>query len=125
MPADSPTPGDIVRILDEAVALSRDMLDAARRGDWDALASLEQKRFELLGRDLLARLSTQASAQNKGAKAAIEACLRLNDEIAALTGAHMARLGALLAGMAQVGGGDAPSVPASPGTAPPQVPPHR
>ncbi len=112
MPAnDTETRAQLERLA-RAVALSSQMLDAARAGDWDVLASLESDRSRLLGDDYASVLSQSPSAAAR-VKEGLATCLRLNDEIAALTGARMARLGELLAEMS--------SPPA--GNGPPQRPP--
>ena len=74
------------------------MLEAARAGDWDRLAALENDRSRQLGTDIRAGLSLTPAAAAE-AKALLATCLRLNDEITAITGAHMARLGEVLAEM--------------------------
>lgn len=81
-----------------ALALSRQMLEAAKAGDWDRLAALETQRSACIGDGLPANsvLTPAAAAE---AKSLLATCLRLNDEITALTGAHMARLGEVLAEM--------------------------
>ena len=86
-------PGDA---LAQAIELSRRMLDAARVADWDALARLEALRAPLLDRALAAGGRAGEASQPEAA-ARLAACLRLNDEVAALTAAHVARLASLLA----------------------------
>jgi hypothetical protein len=57
---------------------------------------------------LASRPSRQPVSPSADVKAALATCLRLNDEITALTGAHMTRLGALLTEMSGASGGGAP-----------------
>ncbi len=103
---DSETRAPLERLA-RAVALSSQMLDAAKAGDWDLLASLESERSNLLGADFASALS-EAPATAARVKESLATCLRLNDEIAALTGARMARLGELLTEMSSPPAGNGP-----------------
>ena len=85
--------------LKAAVDLSGRMLDAARAGDWDRLAVLEHDRSRLLAVDLAAVIAQASGADADRMRADLAACIRLNDEITALTGSHISRLGELIAEM--------------------------
>ena len=108
MPADKTPPAAPAEWLGAAIALSGRMVEAARAGDWDRLSILEHERSQLLHGNLAARLSHMPGGASADVKAALAACLRLNDEIAAITGAHMARLSELLSEMAQPAGRNGP-----------------
>ncbi|MFZ4498446.1 MAG: flagellar protein FliT [Burkholderiales bacterium] len=98
MPAESKAPTAApVETLAQAVDLSRQMLEAAHAADWDALARLEAQRAPLLERALEGGAGVLPRAQVERHGAQLAACLRLNDEIATLTGAHVARLAELIA----------------------------
>jgi len=112
VPAEKTPTGTSTEVLAVAVALSRQMLEAAKSGDWDRLAALEHERSRQLGAGLSSSLTLTPAAAAE-VKALLANCLRLNDEIAALTGAHMSRLSELLAEMTQT----------PPGSDPPPRPP--
>lgn len=113
MPADKPPAGttpalDLVQASDlvQAIELCQQMLEAARAADWDRLVALEAERAPLLSRALSSDLPTVTRPAE--VKAQIATCLRLNDEIAALTSAHITRLAEVLQGMSQPPAGAAP-----------------
>ena len=98
MPADDGPRGALLEVLRAAVSLSQQMLAAAEAGDWERLAALESERSRQLTAGLAPDLKNVAAAAE--AKVLLASCLRLNDQISALTSAHMTRLERLLAEMA-------------------------
>lgn len=107
MPADKASTGTSIEVLAAAVALSRQMLESAKAGEWDRLAALESERSLRLGSDISSSLALSPAAAAE-AKSLLATCLRLNDEITALTGAHMVRLGEVLAEMSRASADHAP-----------------
>lgn len=80
------------------MSLSQQMLAAAEAGDWERLAALEDERSRQLVAGLAPAFKNVAAAAE--AKVLLASCLRLNDQISALTSAHMTRLEGLLSEMA-------------------------
>lgn len=109
MPADDPLYAAPIEVLAGAVALSRKMLDAAKAGDWTALAALEGERSRLFGSELAATLAGVPANRVLQFREALATCLRLNDETAALTAAHMQRLRQLVDAIAATDRTDAPT----------------
>jgi len=125
VPADDPLHAAPIEVLAGAVALSRKMLDAAKAGDWTALAALECERSRLFGSELAVTLAGVPANRVLQFREALATCLRLNDETAALTAAHMQRLRQLVDAMAATDRTDAPTGPGSTTTRspPPERPP--
>lgn len=96
MSADGRTTAPPLAALSHAVALSGQMLEAARAGEWERLLALETQRVDLLGHGLAALPALAPDL----AKPLVAQCLRLNDDIVALTRARIGRLETLLSALA-------------------------
>ncbi len=106
MPADDASPGAPIEALRSAATLSGQMLAAAEAGDWDRLVGLEGERSRCLD-DAIGAGQPGALANVSEAASLLATCLRLNDQISALTRLHMTGLSDLLAETGQIPPGSA------------------
>lgn len=87
------------------------MLAAARAGDWVSVAAIEAERVGLLDEASLAACRNLAEPRRGRVTALLAECLRVNDEVVAVTAEHLRRMREILA-LPQAG---PPSAGSSPG----------
>jgi hypothetical protein len=110
VPADPNTAESLSDRFERAIALSHRMLVAARAGDWGSVAAIEAERVGLLDEASLAACRNLAEPRRGRVSALLAECLRINDEVVAVTAEHVHRMREILA-LAQAG---SPSTGSSP-----------
>lgn len=96
MSAEAASPEALPGRLTRALRLSAKMLEAARAGDWLAVAGLESERNRLLDAASLAGVGGLREPQRAQVRILLADCLRVNDQLTAVTGDHVRALGAVL-----------------------------
>ena len=92
MQPDAALAGALAERLRQAVGLSQRMLQSATAGDWSTVATLEVERADLLDQPTLAACRRLTHESRGGVGELLSQCLRLNDELAALTALHLRHL---------------------------------
>jgi len=84
---------EIIATYEAVLAVTRQMLEAARKNEWDDLASLEQNRFSLIERLMASDMNDLSDGQLNARKAELIQSILANDtETRTLTQAWMGEL---------------------------------